>query len=139
MVFLIVVQAFLLPGRLLLTPLVAQLLAVLQGLFTSLGVLRKARQCPLKIPLNFGLGVLCRGASYTVVGLGHLVNKRVCVIDEVSLRDGGWAVPNNPYLEWLKIRVKSLLFLRREPAESCSGCRGGGGTEVCKEGGGCNE
>ena len=61
-----------------------------------------------------------------MVGLGHLVHKRVYMIDEVFLWDGGWAVPDSSYLEWLKTRVNPLLFLRREPAESCSGCMGGG-------------
>ena len=65
-------------------------------------------------------------ASNTVVGLGYLVHKGVYMTDEVFLRDGGWAVPDSPCLEWLKTRVKLLLFLRREPAETCSGCRGGG-------------
>ena len=96
-------QAFLFPGRLLFSPLFAQLLEVLQGLFTSLGVLRKVRQCPFKIPLNFGLRVLCRRASNTVVGLGYLVHKGVYMTDEVFLRDGGWAVPDSPCLEWLEL------------------------------------
>ena len=61
------------------------------------------------------------------------------MIDEVFLRDGGWAVADSPYLEWLKTRVKLLLFLWREPAESCSGCTGGEGTDVCKGGEGCNK
>ena len=74
-----------------------------------------------------------------MVGLGYLVHKGIYMIDEVFLRDGGWAAPDSPYLEWLKTRVKLLLFLRRESAESCSGCGGGGGTEVCKGGEGCNK
>ena len=36
-----------------------------------------------------------------MVGLGYLVHKGVYMTDEVFLRDGGWAVPDSPCLEWL--------------------------------------